>query len=137
MIKEIKSIQNPFIKRVLKLQEKSRERKKLGLFVVEGQREISLALKGKYNINTLLFCPDYISIVKVRELKTNAELISITKEIYQKLAYRDTTEGLIAIVKEKKILLKDVKFATTTPLILVVHEIMFPPHQKSLTHLQF
>ena len=46
MNKEITSIQNPYIKQLFQLKEKSRERKKSGLFLIEGEREISLAIKG-------------------------------------------------------------------------------------------
>ena len=50
-MKQISSIQNPFIKDLLKLQDKSRERKKKGFFLVEGQREISLVIDGGYGDN--------------------------------------------------------------------------------------
>jgi RNA methyltransferase, TrmH family len=50
MIKQITSTNNPAIKRLLQLQEKSRTRKKEGVFVAEGQREIELAMKGGYEI---------------------------------------------------------------------------------------
>jgi len=51
-MKLITSSQNTYIKNLQKLQEKSRERKKQGLFLVEGKREISLAIKGGYTIDT-------------------------------------------------------------------------------------
>ena len=60
-MKHIESFQNSTIKNILKLQERSRERKKNGLFVIEGKREISLAIKGNYSITTLLFCDDFIT----------------------------------------------------------------------------
>ena len=49
----ISSPQNSSIKELIKLLDKSRNRRKEGQFVIEGQREISLALKAKYNIHTL------------------------------------------------------------------------------------
>ena len=54
MNKEITSIQNPYIKQLFQLKEKSRERKKSGLFLIEGEREISLAIKGHYELDTIL-----------------------------------------------------------------------------------
>ncbi|MEO0902991.1 MAG: RNA methyltransferase, partial [Bacteroidota bacterium] len=48
--KIISSPQNPLVKKIIQLQEKSRERKKTGHFVVEGKREIQLAKKGGYEI---------------------------------------------------------------------------------------
>ena len=50
-IKHITSLQNPLIKRVLLLKEKSRERKKTGLFVLEGIRELQIATRTNYEID--------------------------------------------------------------------------------------
>jgi TrmH family RNA methyltransferase len=44
-LKQITSIQNPFIKSLVLLQEKAKNRKQTGTFLIEGKREIS-ALKG-------------------------------------------------------------------------------------------
>ena len=119
-MKEIHSIQNPTIKNILKLQEKSRERKKSGLFIIEGKREISLAIKGNYNIKTMLFCERVITLEAIQEFTTTqTEIISVSKEVYQKIAYRDTTEGIIALVETKDFSLNRIQFNTTTPLILV------------------
>ncbi|WP_064967848.1 TrmH family RNA methyltransferase [Tenacibaculum ovolyticum] len=126
-MKQISSIQNPFIKDLLKLQDKSRERKKKGLFLVEGQREISLVIKGNYQIEGLLFVANMFSDESLKELTKHTEnCIEITKEIYQKIAYRDTTEGVIAVVKAKKFNLDTIKFNTTTPIVLVLEGIEKP-----------
>jgi TrmH family RNA methyltransferase len=132
-MKQIESIQNPTIKNILKLQEKSRERKKSGLFVIEGQREISLAFKGKYTFESLLFCEDYVSLQEIHEFTDHdLEIIAISKEVYQKIAYRDTTEGLIAVVKTKEFSLDSIKLNTPTPLILVVESIEKPGNLGAL-----
>ncbi|CAM1333315.1 TrmH family RNA methyltransferase [Tenacibaculum aestuariivivum] len=126
-MKQISSIQNSFIKDLLKLQDKSRERKKKGLFLVEGQREISLVTKGGYQIETILFVPNMFSFNNLKTIQVaSASCIEITKEIYQKIAYRDTTEGVIAVVKAKKFSLDTIKFKTTTPLVLVLEGIEKP-----------
>mgnify|MGYP000072135301 CR=1 FL=1 len=121
MLKTISSLQNPLIKQVLLLQEKSRERKKTGLFVIEGLREIELALKGDYEIKTLLFCPEIVSEENLQNLKTDSDIehIEITLEIYKKIAYRTSTEGVIAITKVKNLALSTLKLENKTPLILV------------------
>jgi TrmH family RNA methyltransferase len=119
-MKEIHSIQNPTIKNILKLQDKSRERKKSGLFLIEGKREISLALKGKYTIKTLFFCEGVISVDEIQDfIDEETEIISVSKDVYQKIAYRDTTEGIIAVVKTKEFTLENIQFNTSTPLVLV------------------
>lgn len=105
MQKQLSSFQNPLIKQFVLLQEKSRERRKTGLFVIEGQREIALAIKGGYLLNTLLFCSEIISreeIFNLKEIANNdTDFMEITSEIYEKLAYRGSTEGVLAIAHTK------------------------------------
>ncbi len=118
-MKQITSSQNPFIKSLVLLQEKSKARKQSGTFLIEGQREIELALKGGFIIETILFLPDLITEKQIQKLINQpADLIEISKEVYQKLAYRDTTEGILAIAKTKPFLLSDLKLSKN-PLILV------------------
>ena len=67
-MKEITSIQNSYIKNLVKLQDKARERKKQGLFIIEGKREISLAITSKYEFDSILFCPNIISENEIIQL---------------------------------------------------------------------
>lgn len=119
-MKQITSIQNPFIKSLVLLQEKAKTRKQTGTFLIEGKREIELALKGNYEIETILFLSEIISKNQFLDISKNREIefIEISKEIYQKLAYRDTTEGVLAIAKTKSLQLSDLKLSNN-PLILV------------------
>lgn len=100
------------------LQEKAKNRKQTGSFLIEGKREITLALKGGYEIETILFLAEICSESETKKISGNAELIEINKEVYQKLAYRDTTEGILAIAKTKSLHLSDLKLSDN-PLILV------------------
>lgn len=121
-MKQVSSLQNPLIKQILLLQEKSRERKKTGLFIIEGQREIELALKGGYTLKTILFCTEIISEENeiITQLKnTNSEAIEITLEVYKKIAYRTSTEGVLAIAECKPSSLEGLNFTKEYPLILV------------------
>jgi TrmH family RNA methyltransferase len=117
-LKQITSIQNPFIKSLVLLQEKAKNRKQTGTFLIEGQREISLAIKGGYEIETLLFYPEICTEVEAKKISKTTELIEINKDVFQKLAYRDTTEGVLAIAKTKSQQLSDLKLSSN-PLILV------------------
>ncbi|NRD23914.1 RNA methyltransferase [Winogradskyella litoriviva] len=120
MNKIISSPQNPFIKQLTLLKEKSRARKKTNQFLIEGKRELSLAIKGGYTIETLLFFPDLFSESEAKAMSTyGIEIIEISKEVFQKLAHRDTTEGVIAVVNSKNHKLEDLKFKNKNPLILV------------------
>ena len=119
-MKEIKSTQNSYIKQLVLLKDKSRERKKSGLFLIEGEREIMLAKKGGYELESVLFNPEIISEAQINNL-TNQQinLVEVSSEVYQKLAYRDTTEGVIVVAKSKNHTISDLKFKTKTPLVLV------------------
>ena len=122
-LKNIHSLQNSLVKKILLLKDKGRERKKTGLFVLEGLRETKLALIKDYEIETLLFAPHLISTEAIQEFiapfNRRTELISISKEVYQKLAYRDSTEGIVAIAKHKLHSLNILSFKNKNPLVLI------------------
>jgi len=125
-MKQITSIQNPFIKSLVLLQEKAKARKQTGTFLIEGQREISLAIKGGYEIETVLFLPELVSESEINKLIQNSfQIIEINKDVYQKLAYRDTTEGILAVARTKSLKLSDLKLSDN-PLILVVESLEKP-----------
>jgi TrmH family RNA methyltransferase len=117
-LKQITSVQNPFIKSLVLLQEKAKNRKQTGNFIIEGKREIEIAIKGGYEIETVLFYPEICSETEAKKTAKNTELIEINKDVFQKLAYRDTTEGILAIAKTKSLHLSDLKLSDN-PLILV------------------
>ncbi len=123
MYKQISSLQNPLIKQCILLSEKARERKKLDLFVIEGQRETELALKGGYRLTTVLFCSEIISEEELYSIKKQAssetEFIEITSEVYEKIAYRSSTEGIFAIAQTKDVSLEGLQFKSKNPLLLV------------------
>lgn len=120
---QINSTQNTRVKALFQLKEKSRIRKKEGVFLIEGSREITLAIKGNYTIKTILYCTTICSTSELsRILKTldpNTEIIQISPEVYQKLAHRSTTEGIIALAQAKNHSLETLKFNNKNPLILV------------------
>lgn len=123
MYKEITSLQNPGIKRLLQLQEKSRNRRKEGVFPVEGIREIGLALKGGFEMTQLYFCRELFSEEALEEmmkdLQNSPEVIQINPEIYEKLAYRGSTEGVMALFRNKLSSLEELQFEKEHPLVLV------------------
>ncbi|WP_033961392.1 TrmH family RNA methyltransferase [Psychroserpens jangbogonensis] len=118
--KEITSTQNPLVKQILVLKEKSRERKKTGLFLIEGQRELSLAIKGHFEIKTLLYYPEFISVEQLEQFSSLiSDTIEISKDVFQKLAHRNTTEGIIAIAKSKSHLIENLQLDHKNSLILI------------------
>lgn len=123
-MKNITSSQNPYIKSLIQLQEKAKARKQSGTFLIEGMREIDLAIKGKYEIETILLVPDITNGIEISRF-SKYQVIEISKEVYQKLAYRDTTEGILAVAKTKSLQLTDLKLPKN-PLLLVMEAIEKP-----------
>lgn len=118
-MKQISSSQNTYIKSLVQLQEKAKRRKETGTFLIEGLREIELALAGGYVLETILFDPNIVDKYSLeKRVSTDTEWIEISSEVYQKLAYRDTTEGVLAVARSKSLSLADLQLGTT-PLILV------------------
>ncbi|OCB78120.1 TrmH family RNA methyltransferase [Flavobacterium crassostreae] len=117
-MKQIASIQNPFIKSLVLLQEKAKNRKQSGTFLIEGKREISLALKGGYTIESVLFYPEICSQTEAEKTAPNTPLVEINAAVFQKLAYRDTTEGILAVAQTKPMQLQDLQLSKN-PLILI------------------
>ena len=59
----ITSLQNNTIKNIVKLG-KNRERQQQGLFIIEGARELSLALRYDYNIVSVYVCSEMFEKTK-------------------------------------------------------------------------
>ena len=124
MIKEISSLQNELVKEIVQLQEKSRARKKQGLFIIEGYREIKLAIEGAYKLKQLLFCEDIISKHEIDELiiatdqKEPPVLIKVSIQVYQKIAHRKTTEGVVAVAESKELSLTSLELKNDSLLLI-------------------
>ncbi|MCE2611634.1 RNA methyltransferase [Flavobacteriaceae bacterium D16] len=121
--KHISSLQNPLVRQILQLKEKKRGRDKTGLFVLEGLREMQLALKGGYEITKVFYCTDIIPVQELKALFPNkdagTEGIELSREVYRRVAYREKTEGVLALAKAKSHQLQDLQFHREHPLILI------------------
>ena len=123
MHKQITSVQNSYIKELVQLKEKSRLRKQTQTFLIEGLREITLAIQGNYVIKTILAATKIIQEGEIEKLLISVdyeiEVIEISNDVYQKLALRESTEGILAVAKSKDLSLKSIIFKNENPLILV------------------
>lgn len=116
------SVQNPKIKELLSLQEKSRERREKGLFVVEGQRELSHCLEAGFEVDTLFVCPEIAGGFRVPQ---GTKVFEVTPQIYGRIACRGTTEGVVAEVKARQPGLSDLVLGEA-PLIVVLEGVEKP-----------
>ena len=107
----ITSVQNARVKHVVALQQKSSLRREEGLFVVEGQREIEHCIACGYEV---------VELFKRDE--------NVTPQVYEKMAYRGSTEGIIAVAKCKDHSLSILSPLTShhSPLIIVLERVEKP-----------
>jgi len=118
MIDVITSTKNSLVKDLLSLQEKSRNRKKNQVFLIEGERELNIAIKYGYIIEILVICPDIIPSDSEIQKNNDYKHVYVSKQVYSKLAYRGTTEGILAQVRFKDHDLKNLSLSKN-PLIMV------------------
>ena len=137
----ITSAQNPKIKNLLLLQEKSKARREQGLFVVEGRRELEHCLEAGFQVRTFFICPDLAGGGTIPGAftrtgpRSGAEgmvpppaeplVIEIPENLYRKVAYRESTEGIIAEVECKERRLEDLELSEH-PLIMVLESVEKP-----------
>ena len=147
----LSSAQNPRIKHLLALQQKSQERRREGLFVVEGRRELEHCLEAGYEVESIVVSEELR--VKSEEFATAAgipegnsslftlhsslftfhsslftfhsSLTWVTPKLYERIAYRGSTEGVMAIVRAKSHRLADLRLPDN-PLIVVLESVEKP-----------
>lgn len=122
---KITSTQNPKVKSLLAL-EKPRERRNQQLFVIEGKKEISLALEAGYKIESIFFCEEIISLKEVDKIvKDDKVLIPVSQEVFDKIAVRENSGGMIAVAEQKAHTLDQLKLSRN-PLVLVLESVEKP-----------
>jgi TrmH family RNA methyltransferase len=130
MVRRLESIRNPFVKFLQSLESKSKDRRKAGLFLIEGIRELQLAAKNHFIINQVVFCPEYISPIEVSEetglsLNGQTEWIEVTEEVSDKLFYRKGIRNVLGVCRVKTYDIKNFK-PKGNPLILIIEKVEKP-----------
>ena len=122
----ITSAQNPRIKELILLQEKSRARRENGLFVVEGRRELSHCLEAGFKPRSLFICPEILRRDACRELEqAGCPIVEIPAFLYEKVAYRGRTEGVIGVMECHSHSLEDLHLKED-PLVIVLESVEKP-----------
>ncbi|MEZ4776425.1 MAG: RNA methyltransferase [Bacteroidia bacterium] len=122
----ITSTANPKIKNLISLQ-KPRERKKQGVFLIEGRKEITLAVKAGYLLESVYYCEQLIARDEVENLLNLPELrlVSVSAEVFDKIAVREGSGGLLAVARLRPHSLSDLKLSKS-PLVLVLESVEKP-----------
>lgn len=151
-IETITSAQNRKVKELLTLVEKSKARSAAGLFVVEGQRELGHCLDAGFIPETLFICGEVMAvqnnavngaktghlteniegkdwldalIAKAEALNPRLGVVQIPAFLYEKVAYRGSTEGIIAEVHSVPRSLEDLRLGER-PLVMVLESVEKP-----------
>ena len=119
----ISSVQNVRVKRVVELQQKSAARRESGFTVVEGVREITHCLEAGFVIEEVYYCNSMVDIA-LMGLK-DCPKYEVTRDVYEKMAYRGSTEGVIAVVKVKDLQFNDLQLGEN-PLVVVLESVEKP-----------
>ena len=116
----LSSLQNAQVQRVVLLQQKSAERRRQGTFVVEGMREVQHCLSAGLEVETVFYCPDLAAP------PTGVGCaVAVSREVYAKMAYRGSTEGVVATVKGRALRLGDLQLGEN-PLVVVLESVEKP-----------
>ncbi len=123
MYQKISSTKNSKIKFLLELQSKSRFRKKNKCFVVEGYKELEMAVSQGYKMQTLFFNQKLCSHDALNSLTLNANIsthsiFEVDSYVFGKIAYREGSGGVIGIFHQKDHSLTNLKLQKN-PLIIV------------------
>jgi TrmH family RNA methyltransferase len=93
----IESLQNEKIKNLNRLITDNRFRKKSGVFVVEGKQENERALQFGFENIEFYICENIFGINHPK-----GKIYFVSSQVYEKLAYRGSSEGIIGIYKTKE-----------------------------------
>ena len=124
----ITSAQNPRIKNFIHLQ-KAKERKEQNVFVLEGSKEYAQAIRHNYQFVAVFVCPDLISEVYFKALSAginhDAEVYPVSKEVFDKIAYREGSGGIIALARPNSHSLENLNLKAI-PLFLILESVEKP-----------
>jgi len=118
----ITSKTNPKIKNIIKL-EKASERREQNRILIEGRREIERAVACGFEVDTLFICQD---IAKDGAAITARSVEEVSLEVFEKIAYREGSDGLLAVAIPKYADLQQFKPKKKNPLIIVLETVEKP-----------
>ncbi|NCU39762.1 RNA methyltransferase, partial [Candidatus Falkowbacteria bacterium] len=116
----ISSLNNNLIKKAVKLRTKNTTRKELGLFFVDGRREVLAALDSGWIPETVFFSE---SLAKTPLKLTNLTLVS--EAVFRKISFKENPDGVAAIFKRRNLRLEDLKLSKRA-LVVVLEAVEKP-----------
>lgn len=128
----IQSRQNPRIKALAKLQDRA-GRRKLGLFLVEGLRELSRAVKLAH-VEEIYFCPELFMsdfhekfVKEICEKNDGISLCRLSQAAFEKISNREGGDGIIGVVRQWGTRLEDIVLSADKPARILVADSIEKP----------
>lgn len=110
----IESVQNDKIKRLVRLLSKNSDRRKEGVFLVEGKQENERALRFEYEPQEFYICEAIYSGTLPK-----GTIHFVSKIVYEKIAYRGSSEGILGVYTTPIRSLKELQLSESTSLIVI------------------
>ena len=121
----ITSLHNQRIKDVVKLTS-ARERRKQNLFLIEGVRELSLAITSGYGVKNLFVCDELLSVSgKMLVNKLGIPTEKVSADVFCKMVYREGSDGIIAVLRPIYLSLDTVRLSAN-PFVIVLEAVEKP-----------
>ena len=125
-VEKITSTQNPKIKNLARLH-KSSERREQKLFLTEGLKEICFAQNEGFKLHSIFWCPEMGLPMKKLDLllAQKVPFYEISGEIFSKVAYREGSDGVLAVIHEQKLPLDKIRVRKNS-LVIVIESVEKP-----------
>jgi len=106
----ITSLSNPLIKQARALRQK-KVRLESGSFLVEGIHHVGEAIDAGWHVESVLYAPDLLTSNFARDLISRLENTPqpVSAQAMESLADKDNPQGILAVVRQKKTQLKELK----------------------------
>lgn len=116
----ITSPSNPRVKQVVRLRN-ARDRRKTGLFIAEGMRELTRAVAAGLAVREVFVCPELLGEADARGLPAieSAASVEVTAPVFRKMAYLREPQGVLAVVEQPIWTLERLPAARQSTLYLV------------------
>ena len=124
----ISSLSNPTIKDLVRLK-KAHFRKERGLIIVDGAREIELAIQSGVEILSLFYCPALVREAAGTAKKLfgidNNKVVEVSEEVFKKICYKENPDGFLVMAQLQELKLGDID-AGKNPLIIILEKVEKP-----------
>ncbi len=124
----ITSLQNRRVKALVRLRSR-RERERENAFLVEGYPELRRALGWQSHWLAIYCCPSLyaggIEEKLLAQVEGEVAKIEVSAPVFRKVSYRDSPEGLLAVLRRPRLRLSDLRLGPS-PLVLVVESVEKP-----------